>query len=356
MKLRKVAVQNIRSHTSRVIELAATTTILTGNNGVGKTSLLEGVYIALRGSSFRGSDSDILRYDSPWWRIDLQFDDLSTRTVTFDPSKQTGKKTFIIHDKKSHRLLSKDKYPIVLFEPEDLRLLQGSPSRRRLFIDHLIMQTNPLYSTQLYRYERALKQRNALLKQPQVSSEELFSWNIALSEYGAAIIEQRIAFTETINQRLESLYQSIAHTHDTISVHYSHTLIDYSAQKMMHELEQATAHDLQVGYTSKGPHRHDVEFLFNNASAAKVTSRGEARSIVLALKQIEEAIITETTGVQPILLLDDVFSELDEVRQGSLSYQTTSNQIIITSATHAVSESISGDQLSIINLESTTDK
>ena len=101
MKIRRLSVQNVRSHTEKIIELSPKTTVITGNNGVGKTTLLEAIYIALQGSSFKGVDKDILRYDAPWYRIDILLDDDTTRSVLFDPSRTSGKKRFIINKKTS---------------------------------------------------------------------------------------------------------------------------------------------------------------------------------------------------------------------------------------------------------------
>jgi DNA replication and repair protein RecF len=344
--IKKLQVQNLRSHTAYVIDFSPGVTIITGANGSGKTSLLEAIYVTLQGSSFKGSDSDMLKKESAWWRIDSLFEDLSTRVVKFDPSKSTSRKQFIIDDKATARIPAKSKYPVVLFEPEDLRLLHGSPTRRRQFIDRFISQLNPLYGPTLRKYERALKQRNNLLKSAYLREDELFAWNIALADHGSFIIEQRIAFIEQINQNLSRLYQEIAGTHDDVSIHYSHTFVGDVKQKLLNELHAHLERDKYLGNTSVGPHRHDVIFQINTSPALSVASRGEARTIVLALKFLEVAIIEQLIDKQPIILLDDVFSELDATRQQLLTTQLKGYQIIITSAT-----SHAGDQLRHIELE-----
>ena len=331
-------VTHIRSHTEYSIEFSPEVTIITGANGSGKTSLLEAVYLSLQGSSFRGSDGDMLQKESPWWKIDIILDDLQTRTVKFDPEKVTSRKQFVIDSKTTARIPAKLKHPVVLFDPEDLRLLHGSPARRRQFIDRFISQLNPLYGPSLRKYERALKQRNNLLKSSYVSDDQLFAWNIALAEHGAYIIEQRIAFIEQLNQNLASLYQDIAGTHDDISIHYSHTFVGDIKQKLLNELHAHLERDRYLGSTSVGPHRHDVIFEINHSPALSVASRGEARTIVLALKFLEVDIIEQLTGKTPIILLDDVFSELDATRQKLLTSQLKGHQIIITSATSHAGE------------------
>jgi len=258
---------------------------------------------------------------------------MQTRTIKFDPEKTVSRKEFVIDSKKTARIPAKQKHPVVLFEPEDLRLLHGSPARRRQFIDRFISQLNPLYGPSLRKYERALKQRNNLLKSPYNSDEQLFAWNIALAEHGAYLIEQRIAFIEQLNQNLAGLYQDIAGTRDDVSIHYSHTFVGDIKQKLLNELHAHLERDRYLGSTSVGPHRHDVIFEINHSPALSIASRGEVRTIVLALKFLEVEITEQLTGKTPIILLDDVFSELDATRQKLLTSQLKGHQIIITSAT-----------------------
>ncbi len=326
-------VKHIRSHREYSIDFSPEVTIITGANGSGKTSLLEAVYISLQGTSFRGSDGDLLQKDSPWWKIDVILNDQQTRTIKYEPEKTPSRKQFIIDSKTTARIPVKLKHPVVLFDPDDLRLLHGSPTRRRQFIDRFISQLNPLYGPSLRKYERAMKQRNNLLKSAYISDDQLFAWNIALAEHGAYIIEQRIAFIEQINQNLSGLYQDIAGTHDEVSIHYSHTFVGDIKQKLLNELHAHAERDRYLGNTSVGPHRHDVIFQINTSPALSTASRGEARTIVLALKFLEVEIIEKLTGKQPIILLDDVFSELDATRQKLLTSQLKGHQIIITSAT-----------------------
>jgi DNA replication and repair protein RecF len=327
----KLSVQNIRSHKKYSLKISPSITVITGSNGSGKTSLLEALYLALQGTSFRGSDKDILRNKSPWWRIDLGFDDFTKRTITFDPELEANRKKITIDDKIMYRLPARYKYPVVLFEPEDLRLLHGSPARRRQFIDRIISQLDPLYLNAIHKYERALKQRNNLLKKNHTIPTELFVWDVTMSEYGSYIIEKRIAFIERINNQLNDAYNIIAKSKDNVSVHYSNTYIGDIKQKLLNDLHNHSERDMILGYTSTGPHRHDVIFQFNNSPALEVASRGEVRSIVLATKFIEVGIIEQITNIKPTILLDDVFSELDEGRQKYLM-DSQKGQIIITSA------------------------
>ena len=333
----KLSVQHIRSHEAFVVKFSPEVTIITGQNGSGKTSLLEAIYVSLQGTSFKGSDNDMLQKEQQWWRIDTLLSDEQLRTIKFDSQKATSRKQFLIDSKTTARIPAKSKYPVVLFEPDDLRLLHGSPARRRQFIDRFITQLNPLYGTTLRKYERALRQRNNLLKSAYVRDDELFAWNVALADHGAYVIEQRIAFIEQLNSNLAGLYKEIAGTSDEVSVHYSHTSVGDIKQKLLNELHAHLERDRYLGNTSVGPHRHDVIFTINNTPALSVASRGEARTIVLALKFLEVSIIEQITSKSPIILLDDVFSELDTKRQRALSERTGGYQIIMTT-THVTKD------------------
>lgn len=330
-------VQNVRIHSSYELSLLPHTTVVTGPNGSGKTSLIEAIYVALRGASFKGSDSDVLRRESDWYRIDV-VEDEATRTVKFDPNRTSGKKQFVIDGKTNYRLLPKYKKPVVLFEPNDLRLLHGSPSRRREYIDMFITQIDPLYNTALHRYDRALKQRNNLLKQQVISPDELFVWDMALSEHGAYIMKKRGEVVRQINNQLAPIYQTIAGKNDAVTVHYPH---ESSQQKLLADLHAHAQRDMILGFTSVGPHRHDIVFQFADSPALAVASRGEVRSIMLALKFIEVEIMQRLLGMKPIILLDDVFSELDATRQDHLVQNFKDYQIVITSATgsHSIEQS-----------------
>lgn len=328
MIILSLAVENIRSHISFSRKLSETVTVITGPNGSGKTSLVEAITVALSGRSFKAGDSDLLRRDAQWWRIQVLLDN-QTRVVKYQPD-MPRQKQFVIDEKTTIRLPVTDRYPIVLFEPDDLRLIHSSPSRRRQFVDKFAAQLVPAYSRVLHRYERALLQRNKLLKSG-VSVDSLFAWNVSLAKYGAQIIDMRVRLIERLNNGLTSTYQTIAQTKDTISLHYSHTIIDQTEQKLFAELESKIDRDRMLGYTSVGPHRHDILFRFNDMDAISSASRGEVRTIILALKFLEVDIIQEVTGQPPVILLDDVLSELDDNRQTHLATRFQNHQIIMTS-------------------------
>lgn len=328
--IRSITLEQFRIHEKASFTLSPDTTIITGKNGSGKTSILEALYIALQGTSFKASDKDCIRDGSDWFRIEAKFHDESVRSVGYEYGENKRRKQVVIDNTKKTRLTYKEKVPVILFEPNDLRLLHGSPERRRTFIDSFIGQINPTYQQTLRRYERALKQRNNLLKKDTASRDDVFVWDIALSEYGAEIIRQREVYIAKINEKLTDIYQDIAQTKDEISLHYSHTYIGSVQQKIMKDLQDNYARDRVLGYTSSGPHRHDIVFQFNTKPALSVASRGEIRTIVIALKLLEAQILELVFSQKPIVLLDDLFSELDSDRQKYLSEAIRSHQIIIT--------------------------
>lgn len=339
MRLTSLSVQNVRTHTKMSVQFNDRVTLITGENGSGKTTLIEAVHIALRGKSFKDADDAVLRRSSDWYRIDLATDEGDRKTV-YDVRTERKKKTHTVDDKPHLRLPEKLKYPVILFEPDDLQMVTGSPSRRRRYMDTIIAQYDPQYASALSRYERALTQRNKLLKQPRHTSDELFAWNVALSRYGAEIIATRQEMVAYLNERLSETYQTIAPTKDAVTVQYSRTT-PLTSQHLLTELEHSYERDRALGTTSVGPHRHDLLVSFNGSPADETGSRGELRTITLSLKFIEAALVAERTGKQPIILLDDVFSELDDTRQQRLLGEFHDNQVIMTSTNPVTNKGIS---------------
>ena len=340
MKIVSIRVVNVRNHEDTAITLAPTTTLISGKNGSGKTSLLEAVYIALRGTSFRATDGEIAREEAAWYRVELTDDNHQTRIITFDNRTDKKQKQFTIDDKVNKVLLARFRYPVVLFQPDDTRLINGSPSRRRKYLDQVIAQYDTQYASTIRRYERVLAQRNKLLKQPSMTRDQLFAWDVILSNIGARIIEARVDYIARVNKQLEMYYQKIAKNTATIYIEYDNRS-ETTAQSLIDSLHRHAERDIQLGSTSAGPHRHDYSIMLSSKPAASTASRGEIRTIILALKYIEVDTLFEYTGEHPVILLDDVFGELDEQRQKQLLTALTDSQVIITSTEeHAASQHV----------------
>ena len=340
MIISSIKLNNFRCHGDFSYDFKKKTSVIVGENGSGKTSVLEAIYEALRGKSFRAVDSDILRRESDFYRIEVNFLDGERTVVAFgdlDASHEL-KKQFLVGGKKYTRLPKKYRYPIVLFLPDDLHLLSSSPTKKRDFFDRILSELNDSYTTTLNRYEKALKQRNDLLKSfADGSAEELrsviFSWNLLLAKYGTEIRKERQKFVSELNKRLTNTYRAIAggDNGDEVVVKYKLQGEDVSEEEYFKRLESELNRDLILGHTGFGVHRDSYEFIFNNTDADGSASRGEVRSIFLAMKFIEADLIFEKFNKRPIVLLDDVFSELDEGRQKCLVKNFKDNQVILTS-------------------------
>lgn len=327
MIIKSIKLTNFRNHSSYALECQDETSLILGANGYGKTSVLEAIYILTRGKSFRATDPDIIKRGTDYYRIELEYTSGEQTVVTYD-----GKtKTFIILDKKSKRLPKKQKYPVILFQPSDLNLISHSPGRRRTYFDHIFSEFDENYATSLSKYEKALKQRNELLKNDFISKDALFSWNILLAKYGTILHNLRQKFIQEINQQLTTTYRSISENQDEVFINYRSDLDTVSETIYLEKLEHSFERDSYLGHTSFGIHRDDYIFEFNHKIADGSASRGETRSIVLALKFIEANLLYQKTRKKPIILLDDVFSELDETRRKSLIKNFKHNQVIITS-------------------------
>ena len=321
----KIELKNFRCHSDFSLSCNRPTTLIIGENGSGKTSVLEAIYLALRGKSFKGVDREILKEGSDFFRVEVTLKDAQKIIIRYDGKN----KEFEVDQKKSKRLPRKNHYPIVLFEPDDLYLVGSSPSRRRDYFDELFKQIDNNYIVALGKYNKALKQRNDLLKDEVVKPDDLFSWNVMCAHYGAELINYRKKYIENINQDLTKTYQNIAKNQDTCRIDYLGK--DYDENTYMRILDDNYERDLYFGYTSFGVHRDDYEFEFNERKADGSASRGEVRSIILALKFIEAKILKTELSKDPVVLLDDIFSELDETRQQHLINNFKDYQMIITS-------------------------
>lgn len=331
MFISSIKLQNFRSYEEQEFEFSKNATVIVGPNGAGKTNLLEAVYVLLSGKSFRGSDEDLIKYDNDWWKITGRIDD-HEREIRYK-SNSSPPKQLILNGSPKGRFTYRHQLPVVLFEPNHLLMVHGSPSLRRSYLDELLIKIDPVYRSTLSRYERILAQRNSLLKQglsPNTLHDAVFAWDITLAEYGTEIMKRRAETIELINKNLNDEYSRIADKEQTLNIVYMPSVATtrFNSSVLAESLSRRLEEDARRGFTSIGPHRDDIEFVLNGQSAKSTASRGEVRTLVLTLKNQELDILEKTKNISPIYLLDDIFSELDKKRRDKISTQSTTQRII----------------------------
>ena len=328
--IKKIKLHNFRCHDSYELEFKPDTTLILGPNGCGKTSVLEAIYLLMQGKSFRADDDEILKRDRNNYRAELEYGDGQTTAVSFG----NYQRTFMYGDSKTKTLPRTKKHPVVLFEPKDLNLIATGNTERRKYLDSFFSQLSEDYAEALSRYQRALTQRNKLLKDENVTRDTVFPWSIMLARNGLFLSRNRKALVEKINSRLTHFYRAIAENNDVVNIVYDsevrlNTGDDEAAY--LKDIEQNFEKERVVGHTLFGAQKDKFGFTFNGVEASGSASRGESRSIILALKFIEAKLLAGILHEQPVILLDDVFSELDESRRQALINNFKDHQVIITS-------------------------
>lgn len=327
--IQSIRLQHFRSYSDDSFELDPGVNIIVGPNASGKTNLLEALLVVARGSSYRVRDMDLIEHNQPWARLDTLVDGMDrTVKIVCEPAPT---KTYEIEGRSFARLSLERTLPVVLFEPNHLNLLAGSPERRRDYLDELLSQTTVGYATLVRSYRRALAQRNHLLKTGRANQQELFPWDVRLSELGARMVRAREALVQTLNAKIAGLYQDVSRSKTDVALAYQSGVgSEQYESTMLHQLEARRHDDIVRGHTSFGPHRDDLAVYFNGMPAEEVASRGETRTFVLGLKILELQLLEEKRGATPLLLLDDVFSELDGVRRQALTQHLQPYQTCIT--------------------------
>jgi DNA replication and repair protein RecF len=331
MAIASIRLQNFRSYSDDSFEFEEGVNIIVGPNASGKTNLLEAVLALSRGSSYRARDLELIQFNKPWARLDGYFSKQG-RCLKLEREENSANKVFDVNNKNYKRLSLDNTVPVVFFEPNHLQFITRGPDQRRDFLDDLLERSTPGYKTLLTSYKRALAQRNALLKRgPIVGKSQLFAWNIRLSELGSKIAEGRSKLIDDINKDLSKTYSKIAQRKSTVNLNYEIPFpIELYASRLLAKLEQNTSLDYERGFTAYGPHREDISFLLNKKPIQESASRGETRSLLLALKIFDLQLIEKAREQKPIFLLDDVFSELDGARRHALVDYLKDHQAIIT--------------------------
>ncbi len=330
--LESVKLTNFRNYPDKTVQFTHPTTIITGKNAIGKTNILESIYVGLFTKSFRAQDNQLITNNKDFFRVELVLGkNQLLYYYTLSPKPQ---KTIKHNNKRTTLKQSIGKYPVVLFEPNSILLFSLSPSIRRKYLDTLLYQLNPEYVQNSITYNKTLRQRNTLLKQYKQlggvprHNEQMSIYNIQLAATGSYITQQRNDFLKQITPLLQNFYTKVSSEDKQIQTKFLAS--NNSEEDLLEKIENNWSIDSALGLSLIGPHREDFNVLFNNEPVKNFASRGEIRSLLLAFKFAELELFNQSKE-SPILLLDDVFSELDETRQKLLIQNTKPYQTIITS-------------------------
>lgn len=327
-----IRLQHFRSYTDETFEFEPGVNIIVGPNASGKTNLLEAILVVARGSSYRARDGELVRYEQPWTRLDAH-DETGLRTVKIVLEPRPAK-TYEIEGKLLRRLTPQRMLPAVVFEPNHLLMFGGAPDLRRTYLDDLLEQLQPGFATTRREYRRVVTQRNALLKRRgHAAATQIFPWNVRLSELGGRLARARTQLLGDMNAGASDLYGALAHKPTLVELQYDSKLpIDTYESSLLKVLESSFDLDVARGFTGAGPHREDMKVLLSGRLAQTSASRGETRTAVLMLKVMELKLLEAARGgsVKPLLLLDDVFSELDGARRQALTNYLHDYQTFIT--------------------------
>jgi DNA replication and repair protein RecF len=339
MILESIRLVNFRSYEDELIEMDPKLKMVVGPNGTGKTNLLEAIYLVCEGKSFRlKKDAELVKKSSDWARIEAIFD--------LDGKREKRVLKLSLHEDRLvkkleidgvHKLASKHLLPVVVFEPDQMRMITESPEMRRSYLDERIAFLDYEYGKKLADYKRVNLQRNRLLKmikKGEAKKEDLFIWHVKMSELAAPIIIARRVYLEELNSKLEKDYRRISKQNDKVSVEYlpnfSKDEAGQISSAMFAKLEKDVEIDIQTGFTRTGPHRDDWLIKLNNQDASTGASRGEIRTLILSLKLYEFEHLSESFGLKPLVLLDDVMSELDKTRRKELLRFFKDTQVVMS--------------------------
>lgn len=324
MRCGKARLIEIRNFEDIYIEPAEKMTILTGKNGTGKTNLMESIYFASVGKSFRtGNDEELIRIGKDEGTILLDFTIRGvTHEIKIKLSRNKGKKILINETATKKRDLM-GMFRTVLFTPDELQLIKGAPQNRRRFIDVEISQVSPRYYEEILRYSRAVQQRNATFKEAKFHgfTADVDIWDMQIARGAAYIVRKRMETIGKMNEIVSSMESLLTDKKESLSVKYmkSGNQEDrFDEEWYLEKLALCREEDSHFCHTSIGPHRDDLIFLMNGIDISSYGSQGQQRTAILAMKLAELEFIKRETGEYPLLLLDDVGSELDEERRNAL--------------------------------------
>lgn len=332
MHIDSIDLCNFRNYDQAELAFHRHTNILYGDNAQGKTNILEALYVCSTTKSHKGSkDRELIRLgqEEAHLRIHLTRHEISHRIdMHLRKNKPKGIAIDGIPIRRSGELMGL--VNIIFFAPEDLGIIKNGPAERRRFIDMELCQLDPVYLNDLGQYRKILNQRNKLLKQIYYNpslQDTLEAWDAQLLEYGGRIIRRREEFVDQLKEIVYERHLKLTGGKEKLLVQYDKST---PAEDFEKNLQQSRERDLKLMMTGVGPHRDDLSFYQGEVDLRKYGSQGQQRTCALSLKLSEIRLVRELTGDQPVLLLDDVLSELDRNRQNYLLDSLQDVQTMIT--------------------------
>lgn len=337
MYIKKVELKNFRNYSELSIDFNEKVNLILGNNAQGKTNLLESVYISSFGKSFRtNKDAEMIKFGEESAKIKVitnRDDEEENVELIIGSDQKKYVKVNGVKIKKTAELLNN--ILVVIFSPEDLKIVKDEPDKRRKFIDREICQINPGYYDSLSNYKKVLQQRNMYLKENDIDIDYLDVLDRQLSKYGCKIIHYRKNFIDKLNEISKNIHKKITNEKENLIIKYCPNIkydedIKEQEKHFYLNLKDKIESDRKFRTTSIGPQKDDLEFFINDVNVRNFGSQGQQRTTALSLKLAEINIIKEETGENPVLLLDDVMSELDLERQEFLVNSLNQVQLFIT--------------------------
>lgn len=321
MHLNSLALVNYKNYEEASLEFSEDINVFIGENGAGKTNLLDAIYYLAYCRSFLNPiDKQSIRIGEKFFVIQGDFE-RDEKHIGITCAIKEGQKKKIKRNKKEYEKLSDHigQFPAVVISPYDTNLIAEGSETRRKFIDSIISQFDRVYLETLIRYNKVLKQRNALLKQFQelriFDQESIDVWDVQLIELGKVIYEKRISFLEAFIPVFQTYFDAISNKKEVIDISYRSQLQDVDFKE---GLSQCRRKDNAVGYSTFGIHKDDLVFLIHDQPIKKFGSQGQQKSFLIALKLAQFDVIRKNLEVRPILLLDDIFDKLDHQRVSHL--------------------------------------
>ena len=332
MKVESVQLKNFRNYEKLELAFDPGINILFGDNAQGKTNILEAIGLCATSRSHRGSkDREMIRFGEDEAHIRLQVSKADMPWRIDIHLKKNGAKGVAVNGipiRKARELMGI--LNIVLFSPEDLSIIKEGPSERRRFVDMMLCQLDALYLSDLSSYSRALAQRNKLLKDVSFAPallDTLDVWDEQLVRFGGSIIEKRRLFFNGLRPALSDIHNRLSHGEEALELDYEENV---GCEDFASELKKSRDRDIRMKMSFVGPHRDDFCVKANGRDLRKFGSQGQQRTAALSLKLSEIGLVVDKTGEKPVLLLDDVLSELDRGRQNSLLENIRDIQTIVT--------------------------